>query len=264
MWGWVRFLALFIFMVYTEKDYLMHYGRKGMKWYQHIYQNKDGGLTRAGLKKVEKSGSYLNASRKQIKRGKAKNREAVSNAYEKEYQDLINKYSKRGYWGDVPSEELDEIWLKYVGDWANATIKDLNLYDSQSARNTLDRNFFDQAIRETDIYWNVYRNINSGRNALEYTQKAEKSRQLKIVKNIYKTKDKKLIRNFSDEINKSLSKIPGYDSGEYDLFEAREFALKDGKIEQAKKYQELLNDYIRNGYSKINLNPEIYDYLSKR
>lgn len=25
-------------MVYTEKDYLMHYGRKGMKWYQHIFE----------------------------------------------------------------------------------------------------------------------------------------------------------------------------------------------------------------------------------
>lgn len=23
--------------MYTEKDYLMHYGRKGMKWYQHIF-----------------------------------------------------------------------------------------------------------------------------------------------------------------------------------------------------------------------------------
>ena len=43
---------------YTNGDELYHYGRKGMKWGQHIfgrlYKNKDGTLTALGRKRAQK------------------------------------------------------------------------------------------------------------------------------------------------------------------------------------------------------------------
>ena len=38
-------------MVYREKDYLAHYGVKGMKWGIRRFQNRNGTLTAAGKKR---------------------------------------------------------------------------------------------------------------------------------------------------------------------------------------------------------------------
>lgn len=43
-----------------ESNELLHYGIKGMKWYQRRYQNKDGSLTPAGRKRYQKLEAELN------------------------------------------------------------------------------------------------------------------------------------------------------------------------------------------------------------
>ena len=62
--------------IISEEDYLAHYGRKGMKWYQHIYGDKYG---------------YKNLNRKQKKQV---NKTAKSDARQvKNYKDaLMNEY----------------------------------------------------------------------------------------------------------------------------------------------------------------------------
>lgn len=42
-----------------ESNELLHYGIKGMKWYQRRYQNKDGSLTPAGRKRYQKLESEI-------------------------------------------------------------------------------------------------------------------------------------------------------------------------------------------------------------
>lgn len=64
-------------MDYANNDYLMHYGKKGMKWGVRRYQNKDGTLTDAGKKRYtrdarekefdkydESTGTYYKTSKK--------------------------------------------------------------------------------------------------------------------------------------------------------------------------------------------------------
>lgn len=47
-----------------KNDELMHYGRKGMKWYQRIYQNKDGSLNDRGQRRYDKDVRTNNAKKK--------------------------------------------------------------------------------------------------------------------------------------------------------------------------------------------------------
>lgn len=60
-----------------KNDELEHHGIKGMRWGVRRYQNKDGSLTNAGKKRYDDS--------------------ETKNPIERHRQNLINKYSKKGY-----------------------------------------------------------------------------------------------------------------------------------------------------------------------
>lgn len=116
---------------YTE-DYLCHYGIKGQKWGIRRYQDEDGSLTAAGKARVvKKSGyGYLNPSREDKAKGKAKEREKVSEAYVKEW----SKYFSADKHPSGPDDKEREVWDSFKDKYAKATLKDLRLKNTKAAR----------------------------------------------------------------------------------------------------------------------------------
>ena len=90
-------------MLIEEKDELYHHGVLGMKWGVRRYQNKDGSLTSAGKKRVDKMKSeYTQLTGKQLRRSPTKNVETKTVSTKK-------KKSIR----DMTDEELRENAKKY-------------------------------------------------------------------------------------------------------------------------------------------------------
>ena len=138
-----------------DKTNLIHYGRLGMKWYQHKFgdyqygakyadgkepsklnltlrqrrfQNPDGTLTDAGKAKVAKSNyGYLNPTREDIKKGKATERKKVSYKYGEDYLNTVEE-------PELPSKRGKAVWDKYKDKYAAAVLKDLKLVDNRKAR----------------------------------------------------------------------------------------------------------------------------------
>lgn len=73
------------------RSYLTHYGIKGMKWGVRRYQNEDGSLTKAGLKR----------QKKQAKK--------YTNKIKKNWINIHNKAA------DVNNPKAQELWEKYEG-----------------------------------------------------------------------------------------------------------------------------------------------------
>lgn len=67
-------------MLYRENDYLAHYGVKGQKWGVRRYQNADGSLTNAGMKKQAKMEKYRSKLVKKADRKATSNRNSAKRA----------------------------------------------------------------------------------------------------------------------------------------------------------------------------------------
>ena len=89
---------------YVHTNELYHHGIKGMKWGVRRYQNKDGSLTAAGMKRISK----------QYKQ----NAQVVSKRLAKGYQDMyINAYNKSAdYMNSGVTEKFNESQRKKYGE----------------------------------------------------------------------------------------------------------------------------------------------------
>ena len=88
--------------------YLEHSGRKGMKWGQRLYQNKDGSLTPLGRIHYAKKKREANAKRK-ASLEKARSEKAKKAAYEAKKQKVLKSGSAEDilkYKGDLTDQEM--------------------------------------------------------------------------------------------------------------------------------------------------------------
>lgn len=79
-----------------DSDHLEHYGIKGMKWGIRRFQNKDGSLTKAGLKRYSDAASEV-ASKvgKSITEGGKKLGEAAGKAVQATKEKIVEKHAQR-------------------------------------------------------------------------------------------------------------------------------------------------------------------------
>lgn len=121
--------------------FFQHHGVKGQKWGIRRYQNPDGSLTEAGKKRVAKSGGYMNPNYRQrdgLRRGgmSTYERTEVRAKYNDEWDS--NYYSKgRPHSGGWNYKEEKKLWDKYKDRYAQATLKDLRLADTQKGRDAV-------------------------------------------------------------------------------------------------------------------------------
>jgi hypothetical protein len=79
--------------MYKEHE-LYHHGIKGQRWGIRRYQNKDGSLTPAGIRKLEKFQKRENAALDYRVKELSKNRDKASAAYDKSINKLHDKGTK--------------------------------------------------------------------------------------------------------------------------------------------------------------------------
>lgn len=105
---------------------LYHYGVKGQKWGVRRYQNKDGTLTAAGRKRLDKkSGEYLSPNRQA---NNTANRQKVANEY-------LRQQSAKNY-----NTTIDDA-KSFMDKYATATATDLNIKDNSQVREYLINKF---------------------------------------------------------------------------------------------------------------------------
>lgn len=82
-------------MEVTQNDYLMHYGRRGMKWYQHIFTDSDGN-SRLGSRRSRSDGDGETGGVKRRGRSLKKNQgssyKKASEMSDAELNNAINRF----------------------------------------------------------------------------------------------------------------------------------------------------------------------------
>lgn len=86
-------------LLYGENDYLAHYGVKGQKWGVRRYQNADGSLTNAGMKKQAKMEKYRSKLVKKADRKATSNRNSAKRAI-----NIVQDLKKNGTKSDAYRE----------------------------------------------------------------------------------------------------------------------------------------------------------------
>lgn len=129
--------------ILTSNGELYHHGIKGQKWGVRRFQNRDGSLTAAGKKRLAaKSGEYLKGERFTPNPGTSK---------DSFYRSLVANQYLRDRSTQLDSLELAE---SYLDKYSSATLRDLGMTESESARAYV-RDLFSksskiQALREEE------------------------------------------------------------------------------------------------------------------
>lgn len=88
-------------------DELMHMGKKGMKWYQHIFQNKDGTLNSRGLKKAARiERQYSRVTGRKLGEKSENKIKSIDEMSNKELQDKINRMNLETQYKNLTQQSI--------------------------------------------------------------------------------------------------------------------------------------------------------------
>lgn len=145
---------------FYSSDELYHHGIKGMKWGVRRYQNKDGTLTAAGKKRVmERSGEYL---KPYYEEKRYANREIVADKW---YDEVKNLRDTLSFGSQEWSLAKAKITLDYMDEYADATIKDLKLKNTEQTKAFI-QNMFNEQLKDDRAVSEYYR-IKNDKRSLE-------------------------------------------------------------------------------------------------
>lgn len=92
--------------MYSDNDFLAHYGIKGQKWYQRRFQYDDGSLTPEGKKRYSKSKNHADYDRARAKKD-------VKKMSDVELRATNNRLNMERQYRDLSSTELNTAHKKF-------------------------------------------------------------------------------------------------------------------------------------------------------
>lgn len=132
-------------------DYISHHGILGQKWGIRRYQNKDGSLTEAGKKRINKTYSS--------KVSKNSERQKASDNYDKKFKYELSNKGYKDFDGDgfeatsiIGERRAAQIWNEYLDEYGNAVLKDAGIPNTKESKKVIDDILDSQKIYKYDMY----------------------------------------------------------------------------------------------------------------
>ena len=144
---------------------LIHHGILGQKWGVRRFQNKDGSLTAAGRKRLDRA---VNGKKKLFE--STSNRDAAGNEYQRKFNsELRIANGGKEFTGDgteatdlIGERRAARIWNDYIYKFGSATIHDVGLIETKAAKDYVDRLLDKKKIYRYDMIdgagkkWDLY------------------------------------------------------------------------------------------------------------
>lgn len=215
--------------------------------------NKDGSLTKRGINAVEevaRDGGYLGVSKKEANSGHAAERTKVIEAFRKESYERVEKTDPE----QREREKLEEeIWNKYKDQYAEATLKDLQLPVNEKNKGVVKDTF-----KKYDTSYESYDADKEGK--LEEHVKAiqdNRDKRFKSENSITKKDVNESVQQFNDTV-KALKEEREKSNGKESLAQEKKSRQQEEKdirilsdaeldkrisrLQKEKQYSELLNE----------------------
>lgn len=232
-------------------DELEHSGRKGMKWYQHIFTKKDGSLNYLGKRKAKKmKDDYTKLTGKQLRRNPTKNKgtKPVNEMTDAQIRKRIErirlenelnslqpaKVSKGKAITQKLSRNLTDMAIergtRMLGDYVEKNVRSKLGLNAQSTKSQ--SQILADKARDLENQWKIIENQRKIDNAKAKTRSAAESQQRSDKNNQQQSNSQKEEQNNKHETNRTTSKHTNYD----DILRGTVDDIPSGTCETGRQY----------------------------